>query len=76
MGIHSTDGLLCIGIRKEIEDIEKGVLDINDNPLKLSPHTQQQVITSHWNRPYSRELAAYPTVRIVVFYLNLIIILV
>ncbi|XP_043268049.1 glycine dehydrogenase (decarboxylating), mitochondrial [Venturia canescens] len=49
-----------ISIRKEIEEIENGKMDMNINPLKMAPHTQQQVIQSEWNRPYSRELAAFP----------------
>lgn len=51
-----------IAIRKEITDIEEGKLDIAQNPLKMAPHTQEQVITTEWNRPYSRELAAFPAV--------------
>lgn len=50
------------GIRKEIKDIEEGRMDVRTNPLKMAPHTQAQVITSEWNRPYSRELAAFPAV--------------
>ncbi|XP_024943697.1 glycine dehydrogenase (decarboxylating), mitochondrial isoform X2 [Cephus cinctus] len=49
-----------IYIRKEIQDIEDGKLDASINPLKMAPHTQEQVISSKWNRPYSRELAAFP----------------
>ncbi|KAG6802797.1 glycine dehydrogenase (decarboxylating), mitochondrial isoform X1 [Apis mellifera caucasica] len=49
-----------IYIREEINDIENGKLDIVKNPLKMAPHTQEQVISSTWNRPYSRELAAFP----------------
>lgn len=53
-----------IAIRKEIADIEEGKLDIVQNPLKMAPHTQEQVITTEWNRPYSRELAVFPAVSI------------
>ncbi|XP_078043895.1 glycine dehydrogenase (decarboxylating), mitochondrial [Augochlora pura] len=49
-----------ISIRHEINDIENGKLDIANNPLKMAPHTQEQVISSTWDRPYSREVAAYP----------------
>lgn len=49
-------------IRQEIADIESGKLDIVKNPLKMAPHTQEQVISSTWDRPYSRELAAFPAV--------------
>jgi glycine dehydrogenase len=49
-----------IAIRREIQDIETGVLDRNDNPLKNAPHTAQVVVSDSWNRPYSREQAAFP----------------
>ncbi|CAK9818111.1 Glycine dehydrogenase (decarboxylating), mitochondrial [Anthophora quadrimaculata] len=49
-----------ISIRQEISDIENGKFDIAKNPLKLAPHTQEQVISSTWDRPYSREIAAFP----------------
>ena len=50
-----------IGIREEIREIELGVLDRADNPLKLAPHTQRVVIADAWTRKYSRERAAFPT---------------
>ncbi|XP_053989014.1 glycine dehydrogenase (decarboxylating), mitochondrial [Hylaeus volcanicus] len=50
-----------ISVRQEISDIEAGKLDIAKNPLKMAPHTQEQVISSTWDRPYSRELAAFPS---------------
>ncbi|KAL1495074.1 hypothetical protein ABEB36_010550 [Hypothenemus hampei] len=49
-----------ISIRQEIRDIEEGRMDIRMNPLKMAPHTQEQVITSTWERPYTREQAAFP----------------
>ncbi|XP_028174267.1 glycine dehydrogenase (decarboxylating), mitochondrial isoform X3 [Ostrinia furnacalis] len=49
-----------ITIRKEIKDIEDGVMDKRLNPLKMAPHTQEEVISEDWNRPYSREQAAFP----------------
>lgn len=54
-----------ISIRAEIKEIEEGRMDKKVNPLKMSPHTQAQVISDEWNRPYSRELAAFPAVSIV-----------
>jgi glycine dehydrogenase len=56
--------VFILGIRKEIKDIEEGRMDVRTNPLKMAPHTQAQVITSEWNRPYSRELAAFPAVSV------------
>jgi glycine dehydrogenase len=50
-----------LSIRKEIAEIENGSADKEDNVLKNAPHTAESVISSDWNRPYSREKAAYPS---------------
>ncbi len=47
-------------IRKEIDEVEKGILDATDNPLKNSPHTVNVVLADQWNHKYSREIAAFP----------------
>jgi glycine dehydrogenase len=49
-----------LSIRQEIRDIEEGKMDKKNNALKNAPHTQQSVVNSEWNRPYSREQAAFP----------------
>ncbi|XP_060647467.1 LOW QUALITY PROTEIN: glycine dehydrogenase (decarboxylating), mitochondrial [Drosophila nasuta] len=49
-----------ISIREEIAEIEEGRIDKKVNPLKMAPHTQAQVISDTWNRPYTREQAAFP----------------
>tara|TARA_B100001123_G_scaffold427325_2_gene542715 strand:+ start:221 stop:2053 length:1833 start_codon:yes stop_codon:yes gene_type:complete len=49
-----------IAIRKEISKIESGEWTVDDNPLRNSPHTAEDVTTSDWEHPYSREQAAYP----------------
>ena len=49
-----------IAIRGEIGDIEAGVLDKQDNPLKNAPHTAEVVVSDSWNHAYSREKAAFP----------------
>jgi glycine dehydrogenase len=49
-----------IAIRDEIREIEEGRADRGTNPLKNSPHTAEDVMSSDWDRPYSREQAAYP----------------
>ncbi|MFN8582380.1 MAG: aminomethyl-transferring glycine dehydrogenase, partial [Gemmatimonadaceae bacterium] len=49
-----------IAIREEIAEVEKGILDRQDNPLKHAPHTQEVVISDSWSRAYSREKAAFP----------------
>ncbi len=50
----------AIAIRKEIRAIEDGEADASDNVLKHAPHTAETLISSDWQRPYSREQAAYP----------------
>ena len=49
-----------IAIRGEIEDVLTGRADKKDNILKHAPHTAKAVVSSDWNRPYTREQAAYP----------------
>jgi glycine dehydrogenase len=48
-----------IKIREEIEAVENGNLDPENNPLKNAPHTATD-LTGEWNRPYSREQAVFP----------------
>lgn len=50
-----------IAIRDEIRTIESGEADDHNNILKHAPHTAHSLITGSWDRPYSREQAAYPT---------------
>lgn len=49
-----------ISIKKEIEEIASGDADPENNVLRNAPHTEQVVISDSWDRPYSREKAAYP----------------
>jgi glycine dehydrogenase len=49
-----------ISIHAEIEAVASGQADRQNNVLKNAPHTAQQVISDKWDRPYSREQAAYP----------------
>jgi glycine dehydrogenase len=49
-----------ISIHREIEAIASGEADRQNNVLKNAPHTAQQVTADNWDRPYSREQAAYP----------------
>jgi glycine dehydrogenase len=50
-----------IGIREEIAAVERGEMPRDNNVLKRSPHTAAHVVSDAWDRPYSREQAAYPT---------------
>jgi glycine dehydrogenase len=47
-------------IRREIRAIEQKQMDIDNNPLKNSPHTVEDLV-GNWDRPYSREEACYPS---------------
>ncbi len=49
-----------LSIREEIAAIENGTTDKANNILKHAPHTQEIVISSNWDRPYSREEASFP----------------
>ncbi|KAJ9621244.1 glycine decarboxylase subunit P [Taxawa tesnikishii (nom. ined.)] len=49
-----------IAIRAEIKDVEDGKQPKDGNVLKMSPHTVKDLVTGEWDRPYSREKAAYP----------------
>ena len=49
-----------IAIRQEIRDVEEGRADKVDNVIVNAPHTMSAVCTDTWNRPYSRQQAAFP----------------
>lgn len=49
-----------ISIREEIQEIEDGKADKDDNVLKNSPHVAVELISDNWSHPYSREKACFP----------------
>jgi glycine dehydrogenase len=49
-----------ITIREEIREIEDGKADRARNLLKGAPHTLTECLSDRWDRPYSRERAAFP----------------
>jgi glycine dehydrogenase len=49
-----------IAIREEIRAIEEGKIPADRSPLRHAPHTAHAVTASAWDRPYSREQAAFP----------------
>ena len=49
-----------ISIRKEIKEIEDGKFDKANNVVKNAPHTAKLVVNDNWEKPYSRQKAAYP----------------
>ena len=49
-----------IAIREEIRKVERGEWPQDNNPLKHAPHTAAAVTAPDWDRPYSREVGAFP----------------
>ena len=49
-----------IAIREEIAKVERGEWPQDNNPLKAAPHTAVSLLAADWNRPYPRELGAFP----------------
>jgi len=49
-----------LSIREEIREVEEGKVDKKNNVLKNAPHTMETIASDKWDRPYSREKAAYP----------------
>jgi glycine dehydrogenase len=50
-----------ISIHAEMTEIENGRSDPSNNLLKHAPHTAYVIASDDWNRPYTRERAAFPT---------------
>jgi glycine dehydrogenase len=50
-----------ISIHAEMTAVESGAADAKNNLLKNAPHTADQIASDNWNRPYTREAAAFPT---------------
>ncbi|MDQ0211751.1 aminomethyl-transferring glycine dehydrogenase [Arthrobacter bambusae] len=49
-----------ITIRKEIDQVAHGNFTVENSPLRHAPHTAAAVVSSDWNREYSREQAVFP----------------
>jgi glycine dehydrogenase len=49
-----------LAIRAEIAQVETGAWPQDNNPLKHAPHTAACVVAAAWDRPYARELGAFP----------------
>ena len=49
-----------IAIHAEMTAVENGTADAKNNLLKNAPHTADQIASDNWNRPYTREAAAFP----------------
>jgi len=53
-----------IAIRKEADAIASGEQPRDGNILRRAPHPITSVVSDTWDRPYSREAAAYPDSRL------------
>lgn len=51
-----------LAIREEIREVENGMADRVNNVLKNAPHTAEMIASERWDKPYSRQKAAYPLV--------------
>jgi len=49
-----------IAIRNEIAEVETGLAKVDNNLIVNAPHTAVSVMNDNWNKPYSRQKAAYP----------------
>ena len=49
-----------IAIRGEIEEVVSGIVAAEDSVLKGAPHPSSMLLSETWDRPYSREKAAFP----------------
>ena len=51
-----------ISIRSEIQEIIDGKIAVEASALRHAPHTALSVVSSDWNRGYSREQGGYPVI--------------
>ncbi|HEX9855707.1 MAG TPA: aminomethyl-transferring glycine dehydrogenase [Acidimicrobiia bacterium] len=49
-----------LSIMAEVETIASGAVAVESSPLRNAPHPAEDVVSDSWDRPYSRESAAYP----------------
>ena len=49
-----------LAIRTEIDRVESGEWPHDNNPLHNAPHTAEDLLSDSWDRPYSREIGAFP----------------
>ncbi len=49
-----------VSIKAEVDQIEAGVVPLEDSPLRNAPHTADDVVADGWDHAYGREAAAFP----------------
>ena len=47
-------------IAREIDEVRTGKVAIENSALRHAPHTSADLLSTDWQRPYSREFAAFP----------------
>ena len=52
------EAMICI--RREIARVASGELDAENNMLRHAPHTLADIMDDSWDRPYSKQEAAFP----------------
>ncbi|MFA0415453.1 aminomethyl-transferring glycine dehydrogenase [Vibrio renipiscarius] len=50
-----------VAIRLEMDKVKNGEWPLDNNPLVNAPHTQVDLSAEQWDRPYSREVACFPS---------------
>ncbi len=50
-----------VSIREEIRKVQDGEWPSDNNPLCQAPHTMTDLVSTEWNRPYSRDQAVFPS---------------
>ncbi|EGA68661.1 glycine dehydrogenase [Vibrio sinaloensis DSM 21326] len=50
-----------IAIRQEMTAVKEGAWPLDNNPLVNAPHTQVDLASEEWDRPYPRELGCFPS---------------
>ena len=49
-----------LAIREEIAAVERGEVAAEDSALRHAPHPAEDLLVGEWDRPYTRDEAAYP----------------
>ncbi|MCC5879713.1 MAG: aminomethyl-transferring glycine dehydrogenase [Idiomarina sp.] len=58
------EAMICI--KGEIEKVASGEWPADNNPLVNAPHTLADIVDSNWDRPYDRQVAAYPVAAVAI----------
>ena len=60
--LHEIDRFIhaMLAIRAEIDEVAAGTWSLAESPLRNAPHTATSVVSDAWDKPYTRETAAYP----------------